>query len=51
MFETRTWLTKAKQREIITEEVFNTFIEKFKTLHQKLNAYIYAQNKNIKTEK
>ncbi len=51
MFETRTWLTKAKQREIITEEVFNTFIEKLKTLHQKLNAYIYALNKNIKTEK
>ena len=30
MFETRTWLTKAKNRNLISEEVFESFIEKFK---------------------
>lgn len=51
MFETRTWLTKAKNRNLITEAVFESFIEKLKVLHQKLNAYIKSINKNIKPEK
>lgn len=50
MFETRTWLTKAKSRAIITEEIFESFIEKLKVLHQKLNAYIKSINKNINPE-
>ena len=47
MFETRTWLTKAKQRNIIEEETFLLFITKLKTLHQKLNAYIHSLTKNL----
>jgi len=51
MFETRTWLTKAMKRNIITNEVFQLFIEKLKVLHHKLNSYISSLNKNIKSEK
>ena len=47
MFETRTWLTKAKRRNIITEIVFNSFMEELKLLHLKLNSYISSLNKNI----
>jgi hypothetical protein len=48
MFETRTWLTKAKARKIISEELYTSLLEKLKLLHQKLNAYILSINKNIK---
>ena len=47
MFETRTWLTKATRRSIITEIAFNSFIEELKLLHLKLNSYISSLNKNI----
>jgi len=48
MFETRTWLTKAHRRNIITETVFNSFMEELRLLHLKLNSYISSLNKNIK---
>lgn len=51
MFETRTWLTKAMKRKIISAKVFDNFIEKLRTLHHKLNSYILSLNKNIKSEK
>ena len=47
MFETRTWLTKAKRRYIITEIAFNSFMEELRLLHLKLNSYISSLNKNI----
>ena len=50
MFETRTWLTKAKRRNIITEIVFNSFMEELRLLHLKLNSYISSLNKNIKPQ-
>ena len=47
MFETRTWLVKAKDRNIIKEETVESLFLDLKVLHLKLNAYIYALNKNI----
>src|SRR5690606_24885073 len=37
LFETKTWLTKAKNRSIITEEFFNFEIQKLERLGVKLN--------------
>ena len=50
MFETRTWLTKAHRRNIITETVFNSFMEELRLIHLKLNSYISSLNKNIKPQ-
>jgi four helix bundle protein len=47
MFETRTWLQKARDRKIISEETQESFSIELNVLHQKLNSYIYALNKNI----
>ena len=38
--ETKTWLTKARNREIISEEFYNTEIEKLEKLGVKMNNYI-----------
>ncbi len=40
LYETKTWLTKAKNRHIITEDFFEIQIQKFDTLGVKLNNYI-----------
>jgi four helix bundle protein len=51
MFETRTWLTKARNRNIISTKIFDLFIEKLRTLHHKLNGYIASLNKSLRSEK
>jgi four helix bundle protein len=38
--ETKTWLTKAKSRKLITIEEFDKFISSLEVLHKKLNSYI-----------
>lgn len=48
--ETRTWLRKAGDRRIIPEETLESISIELKLLHQKLNAYIYALNKNINAD-
>jgi len=40
LYETKTWLTKAKNRNLITEELFNHFIQIINDLGIKLNNYI-----------
>lgn len=40
LFETQTWLTKAKNRGLIEEENFNDLLEKIKTIGIKINNYI-----------
>ena len=40
MFETKTWLTKAKSRNLINEEEFNHFMQVINDLGVKLNNYI-----------
>jgi four helix bundle protein len=40
ILETKTWTTKSFKRKLISQEEFDTLIEKPKTLHFKLNNYI-----------
>jgi four helix bundle protein len=40
LLETKTWATKSFNRKLISQQEFDTLIEKVKTLHFKLNNYI-----------
>jgi four helix bundle protein len=40
LMETKTWLTKAKNRSLIAEAVYTEKISTLELLHKKLNAYI-----------
>ena len=40
LFETKTWLTKAKNRDLIKEEKFLSLISEINTIGKMLNAYI-----------
>ncbi|QHS55752.1 four helix bundle protein [Mucilaginibacter sp. 14171R-50] len=40
ILETKGWLKKARTRNLINEEQFNTLIENLQTVHIKLNAYL-----------
>jgi hypothetical protein len=51
MFETYTELTKAKNRNLVTEETYKTFLNHLSFLKPKLNAYIKSIGLNyIKKE-
>ena len=45
LYETKTWLTKAHNRNLIADEDFNRFIERINTLGVKLNNYINSIGK------
>ena len=47
LMETKTFLTKAKNRNLISDKEFDGTIEKLKTTHLKLNAYIKSIGKRI----
>ena len=47
LLETKTWLTKAFKRNLITIEVYNVLIEKLKSLHLRLNTYIKKLKQSI----
>ena len=40
LLETKTWATKSFTRKLISQDEFDTLIEKLKILHLKLNNYI-----------
>lgn len=40
LFETKTWLTKAKNRNLISHEEFSQLIQDLNILHYNLNMYI-----------
>ena len=40
ILETKTWLKKAKRRNLITEEQYNNLFSKLEVVHIKLNAYM-----------
>lgn len=46
--ETKTWLTKAKNRKIITIEFYDELLQKLEKLGVKLNNYIKVLEKQIK---
>lgn len=45
LYETKTWLTKAYNRKLISEDVFNEFINDINNLGVKLNNYIKSIGK------
>ena len=47
--ETKTWATKAFSRQLISKELFDSVIEKLKTLHFKLNNYIKKLKHNMQS--
>jgi four helix bundle protein len=50
ILETKGWLIKAKNRDLINEDPFNALFEKLQTIHLKLNAYLKFIGKNAKTK-
>ena len=40
IIETKGWLKKAKNRDLISEDQFDILFEKLQTIHLKLNAYL-----------
>ena len=40
ILETKTWLKKAKNRNLITDEQYNKLFSKLESIHIKLNAYL-----------
>ncbi|RYU90346.1 four helix bundle protein [Mucilaginibacter terrigena] len=40
ILETKGWLKKAKERNLISEEKFNMLFDKLQVIHLKLNAYL-----------
>ncbi len=50
IIETKGWLKKSKNRNLITEEEFNELFENLQTIHLKLNAYMKFIGKAAKTE-
>ena len=48
LMETKTFLTKAKNRKLIPEKDYIVMLEKLKALHHKLNAYIKSIGRNSK---
>lgn len=47
LMETKTWISKAYERKLITEIQYNNIIEDLKILHLKLNAYIKSIKNKI----
>jgi len=50
LYETKTWLTKASNRKLITNEEFEKFMKKINDIGVKLNNYINSIGKNIKNK-
>jgi four helix bundle protein len=47
LLETKTWVTKALQRGLIAEVIFNDILQKLKHIHHKLNIYIKKLKENV----
>jgi len=45
LFETKTWLTKAKNRKLISEDQFENFSKEIDLIGKKLNSYIKSIGK------
>ncbi|MFZ4582224.1 MAG: four helix bundle protein [Paludibacter sp.] len=45
LYESKTWITKAKRREIIDEKTFNELLAEFNSLGVKLNNFIASVTK------
>ena len=45
LYETKTWLTKARNRELVSEDFYNEAIRNIEYIGKKLNAYISSIGK------
>ncbi|MBA3704446.1 MAG: four helix bundle protein [Bacteroidetes bacterium] len=50
ILETKTWLKKAKSRNLITEEQYTSLFSKLEIIHLKLNAYMKFIGKKATSE-
>ncbi|WP_295720905.1 four helix bundle protein [Mucilaginibacter sp.] len=50
ILETKGWLIKSKNRNLINEDQFNSLFEKLQSIHLKLNAYLKFIGKNAKVK-
>ena len=50
LYETKTWLTKAHNRGLVTDEQFECFTKELRTIGIKLNNYIKSIGKGPKSE-
>lgn len=50
LYETRTWLTKARERKLVTKEEFEKFLTDINTIGKKLNSYIKSIGKQSSIE-
>jgi len=51
LYESKTWITKAKRREIIDEKTYNELLTEFNILGVKLNNFIASVTKFMNTTK
>ena len=52
LIETKSWVEKAEKRKLISEELYNNYIEELKIIHIKLNSYIkFLRKQNQKISK
>jgi four helix bundle protein len=50
ILETKGWLIKSKNRNLVNEDQFNSLFEKLQSTHLKLNAYLKFIGKNAKVK-
>ncbi|WP_204218384.1 four helix bundle protein [Tenacibaculum todarodis] len=50
LYETKTWLKKSKNRQLIEEELSNSLLKELDILGVKVNNYINVLRKNINKE-
>ncbi len=47
LLETKSWINKARARELLTEQEFTIILQDLTTLHKGLNAYIKVLKQNL----
>jgi four helix bundle protein len=47
LLETKNWLVKASNRNLITQEEYNSLINELESIHKKLNGYIKVLKSNL----
>ncbi len=50
LYESRTWLSKALERNLVTKEIYDCSIVKYDKLGVKLNNYITVHNKQMQNK-
>ncbi len=51
ILESKTWLTKANNRDLINKEIYESLLLSLETIHKKLNGYIKSIGKRMTNDK